>query len=89
MKLSFGNMTLELNIFNVCKQPGEVDDDLHEVNMIQSIIHDNLNGSFCSNPLEACFLEYSSSLDIGEENSEFNELTFVLNSSQVIEASAY
>jgi hypothetical protein len=27
MKLSFGNMTLEMNIFNICKQPGD-DNDL-------------------------------------------------------------
>jgi hypothetical protein len=30
MKLSFGNMTLEMNIFNICKQPGD-DNDLQEV----------------------------------------------------------
>jgi hypothetical protein len=27
VKLSFGNMTLEMNIFNICKQPGD-DNDL-------------------------------------------------------------
>jgi hypothetical protein len=27
MKLSLGNMTLEMNIFNICKQPGD-DNDL-------------------------------------------------------------
>jgi hypothetical protein len=27
MKLSFGNMTLEMNVFNICKQPGD-DNDL-------------------------------------------------------------
>jgi len=26
MKLSFGNMTLEMNIFNICKQPGDDND---------------------------------------------------------------
>jgi hypothetical protein len=29
MKLSFGNMTLEMNIFNICKQP-EDDNDLQD-----------------------------------------------------------
>jgi hypothetical protein len=33
MKLSFGNMTLEMNIFNICKQPG-YDNDLQEVDLI-------------------------------------------------------
>jgi len=31
MKLSFGNMILEMNIFKICKQPGD-DNDLQEVN---------------------------------------------------------
>jgi hypothetical protein len=34
MKLSFGNMTLEMNIFNICKQPGD-DNDLQEVDFIE------------------------------------------------------
>ena len=33
MKLSFRNMTLKLNIFNICKQPGD-DNDLQEVDFI-------------------------------------------------------
>ena len=37
IKLSFGNMTLELNIFNICKQPGE-DDEIEEVNFIDTIV---------------------------------------------------
>ena len=30
LKLSFGNMALEFNIFNTCKQP-RVEEDVHEV----------------------------------------------------------
>jgi hypothetical protein len=30
MKLSFGNMTLEMNIFNICKQPGDDNDSQEE-----------------------------------------------------------
>jgi hypothetical protein len=37
MKLSFGNMTLEVNIFNICKQPGD-DDGFHEVNLIETLV---------------------------------------------------
>lgn len=37
MKLSFDNMTLELNIFNICKQPGDVD-DVHEVNFVETLV---------------------------------------------------
>ena len=41
MKLSFGNMTLEMNIFNICKQPG-YDNDLQEVDFIEKLVHDQV-----------------------------------------------
>jgi hypothetical protein len=39
MKLSFGNMTLEMNVFNICKQPGD-DNDLQEVDFIEKLVYD-------------------------------------------------
>jgi len=39
MKLSLGNMTLEINIFNICKQPGD-DNDSKEVNVIEELVYD-------------------------------------------------
>jgi hypothetical protein len=39
MELSFENMTLEMNIFNICKQPGD-DNDLQEVNLIEELVYD-------------------------------------------------
>jgi hypothetical protein len=44
MKLSFGNMTLEMNIFNICKQPGD-DNDLQEVDFIEELVHDQLEST--------------------------------------------
>ena len=44
MKLSFGNMTLEMNIFNICKQPGDVN-DLQEVDHIEELVHDQLEST--------------------------------------------
>ena len=35
INLSFGNMTLEMNVFNICKQPGD-DNDLQEVDFIEN-----------------------------------------------------
>ena len=35
MKISFGNMTVELNVFDVSKQPPD-NDDVCEVDMIES-----------------------------------------------------
>jgi len=39
MKLSFGNMTLEMNIFNICKQPRD-DNYFQEVDFIEKLVHD-------------------------------------------------
>jgi hypothetical protein len=39
MKLSFGNMTLEMNVFNICKQTGD-DNDLQEVDFIEKLVYD-------------------------------------------------
>jgi hypothetical protein len=39
MKLSFENMTLKMNIFNICKQPRD-DNDLQEVDFIEKLVHD-------------------------------------------------
>ena len=37
MTLSFGNMIVNLNIFNVIKEIGD-DEDVCEVNMIESVV---------------------------------------------------
>jgi hypothetical protein len=44
MKLSFGNMTLEMNIFNICKQPGD-DNDLQQVDFIEELVYDQLEST--------------------------------------------
>ncbi|CAL2239192.1 unnamed protein product [Prunus armeniaca] len=41
MQLSFGNMTLELNIFNICKQPANNEDVNKEVYMIETIVQEH------------------------------------------------
>jgi hypothetical protein len=45
MKLSFGNMTLEMNIFNICKQPGD-DNDLQEVDLIEILVNGQFGSTF-------------------------------------------
>jgi hypothetical protein len=44
MKLSFGNMTLEMNIFNICKQPGD-DNDSQEVDVIENLVYDQFEST--------------------------------------------
>ena len=55
LKLYFGNMTLELNIFNTCKQPRD-EEDLHEVDLIETLVQEQFNKTCFSNPLEACLV---------------------------------
>jgi hypothetical protein len=44
MKLSFENMTLEMNIFNICKQPGD-DNDSQEVDVIEELVYDQFEST--------------------------------------------
>jgi hypothetical protein len=44
MKLSFGNMTWEMNIFNIYNQPGD-DNDLQEVDFIEESVYDQLEST--------------------------------------------
>jgi hypothetical protein len=44
MNLSFRNMTLEKNIFNICKQPGD-DNDLQEVDLIEELVYDQFEST--------------------------------------------
>jgi hypothetical protein len=44
MMLSFGNMTYEMNIFNICKQPGD-DNDLQEVDFIEELVYDQFEST--------------------------------------------
>lgn len=56
MKLTIGNMTIKLNIFNTCKQPADDDGEINEVNMIQTLAEGKSAHSMFSNPIEACLL---------------------------------
>ncbi|KAJ6724730.1 hypothetical protein OIU85_022628 [Salix viminalis] len=51
MKLSFGNMTLEMNIFNISKQIGEYE-DIREVDLIQTVCQEHFEREGIKDPLE-------------------------------------
>eukprot|EP00268_Persea_americana_P058711 TRINITY_DN71321_c0_g1_i1.p1 TRINITY_DN71321_c0_g1~~TRINITY_DN71321_c0_g1_i1.p1 ORF type:complete len:225 (+),score=43.64 TRINITY_DN71321_c0_g1_i1:709-1383(+) len=51
MKLSFGNMTIELNLFNACKQMQDDSPDFEEIDMIEAIVQESLVESADSNSL--------------------------------------
>ena len=68
MRLDFGKMTCELNIFNVAKKVGD-EGEVQEVSSIESIVEDYIQTSIYSNLLETCLvnpttIEYSLSEEV-------------------------
>ena len=77
LKLSFGNMTLELNIFNTCKQPRDVK-DVHEVDLMETLVQEQFNKTCFLDPLEACLVN---SCDFNfNENFEIAYIHYLLES---------
>ena len=73
--MSFGNMTLELNVFNMCKQPHEEEDDNEEANLIEAIVDDYLKKGHSSDPLETCLLNsFESSMQLDHDISNICSL---------------
>ena len=62
MKISFRNMTVELNIFDTSKQVLE-NKGICEVNMIGSLVHDTFIQSRCEDPLKACLTLFLSQFE--------------------------
>ena len=55
MTLSFGNMTVYLNIFNVIKGMGD-EEYMCEVNMVDSVVQKYLDNVSHDDPLKACLV---------------------------------
>ncbi|XP_065629882.1 uncharacterized protein LOC136067643 [Quercus suber] len=83
MQLTFGSMTLELNIFHVAKQPHE-DDDCAYVSLIEAVVQEEFNKNCFSNPLEALLNNSVDSYDL-KSNIHLSEICSLLDSSQVLE----
>ena len=73
MKISFGNMTVELNIFDISKQVLD-NKDICEVNMIRSLVHDTFIQSRREDPLKACLTLFDCNLDTKKSMEEVNVL---------------
>jgi len=63
MKISFGNMTVELNIFDISKKPREYD-EIESACLIEEIIEEVIEESSTEDPLEACFAQFGEDLDL-------------------------
>jgi hypothetical protein len=65
MKISFGNMTVELNIFDMSKKPRECD-EIGNACLIEEIIEEAVEESSIEDSLEACFAQFGEDLDLDE-----------------------
>jgi hypothetical protein len=63
MKISFGNMTAELNIFDIINQPLEYD-EVESVCLIEEIKEDTVDESIIEDPLEAYLAQFREDLDL-------------------------
>jgi hypothetical protein len=63
MKISFRNMTVELNIFHIMKQPLEYD-EVQQVCLIEDVMEEAIEESSMEDPLEACFAQFGEDLDL-------------------------
>ena len=58
MQLSFGNITMELNIFNIAKQPHNADDRIVDVDLIEVLVDDTFILNLSDDPLQTCLTHF-------------------------------
>ena len=83
MKITFGSMTAELNIFNVIQQQLE-DDECHYMNLIDTVVQEEFNQNCFSDLLETLLTNSVDSYDIAHD-AHLTEIYSLLDSSQVLE----
>ena len=86
MTLSFGNMTVNLNIFNVIKEIGD-DEDVCEVNMIESVVRNYVDHVSHDDPLKYCLVSPSYVEKVTTSELEF--LQSIIEHSEVMEANGW
>ena len=83
MRLSFGNMIVNLNIFNVIKEIGD-EEDVCEVNMIDFVVHNYVDNVLYDDPLMSCLVSPSWVREVTTYESEL--LHSIIEHSEVLEA---
>ncbi|XP_073131632.1 uncharacterized protein [Henckelia pumila] len=72
MKLYFGNMTLELNMFNLCKQPSINEDE--DDNAIETIVEENIHQENLNQQFEVCLNKMPSHWSSQDKNKFLKEV---------------
>ena len=86
MTLSFGNMTVNLNIFNVIKGMGD-EEDVCEVNMVNSVVQKYLDNVSHDDPLMSCLVSPSWDEEVTTSESEF--LHSIIEHNEVLEVNGW
>ena len=86
MTLSFGNMTVNINIFNVIKEIRD-DEDVCEVNMIESIVQNYVDHVSYDDPLKSCLVSPSCGEELTTLEVEF--LHSIIEHNEVMEANGW
>ena len=86
MTLSFGNMTVNLNIFNVIKGLGD-EEDVCEVNMVDSVVQKYLDNVSYDDPLMSCLVSPSWDEEVITSESEF--LHSIIEQNEVLEVNGW
>ena len=86
MALSFGNMTVNLNIFNVIKEIGD-DEDVYEVNMIESVVQNYVDHVSYDDPLKSCLVSPSCVEEVTASELEF--LHSIIEHSEVMKENGW
>src|SRR3954468_17701304 len=73
MKISFGNMSLELNIFHLSRQSTPDDEDLCEVNLVDNLVNNSLT-LFYINSFDEYIASFNADFDIDSVISDVNSL---------------
>ena len=86
MTLSFGNMTVNLNIFNVIMEMGD-EEDVCEVNMIDTMVQKYVDNVSYDDPLMSCLVSPSWVEEVTTSESEF--LHSIIKHSEVLKANGW
>ena len=72
--MSFDNMTMELNIFNITKQPHNADDGIIDVDLIQELVDNSFISNLSDDHLQTCLTHLGLDFDIDRLVDEVNAL---------------
>ena len=86
MTSSFGNMTVNLNIFNVIKEVGD-DKDICEVKVIESVVQEFVNRFSCDDPLKSCIVSPKCVKEVTTPEVEF--LYSIFEHNEVMETNGW